>query len=256
MRVPVAAANWKMNKTVGEALHFLELFLDGWEERSEAEVIIAAPFTALLPMRHTLGKRNIGLAGQNIFWEKEGAFTGEVSPDMLKDVGCTHVIVGHSERRRYFGETDETVNKKVAAALQGGLLPIMCIGETLEQRDAGKTLEIVESQMEKGLKGLNGEEIKGIIIAYEPVWAIGTGRNATPEQAQEVHAHIRELLAKTWGKELSAQTRVLYGGSVSPDNTLELMREVDIDGALVGGASLTPDSFKEIVFSAIKAKEV
>ncbi len=255
MRVPVAAANWKMNKTVGEALHYLELFFEGWENNEKVEIIIAPPFTALLPLRHTIGDRKIGLAAQDVHWEEAGAYTGEVSVGMLKDAGCTHVIIGHSERRRYFGETDETVNKKVRAALCGELIPIVCIGETLEQREEGSALQVIERQTEKGLEGLKGKEIESIIIAYEPVWAIGTGRNATPQQAQEAHAHIRKVLANDWGGEVSALTRVLYGGSVTPDNTLELMNETDIDGALVGGAGLKPDSFKKIVSNTIRAME-
>jgi triosephosphate isomerase len=256
MRVPLVAANWKMNKTVGEALHFIELFMEGWGEVTGVEVIIAPPFTALLPVRHTIGQKKIGLAGQNLFWEEKGAYTGEVSPGMLKDVGCTHVIIGHSERRKYFGESDETVNRKTRAALREGLVPIMCIGESLEQRERGETLQIIEGQVKNGLQGLNKDELADIIIAYEPIWAIGTGMNATPQQAQEVHAHIRSLVSDMWEDELASRARILYGGSVNPDNSHQLMREADIDGALVGGASLKPDAFREIVISTAKAKEV
>lgn len=257
MRIPLVAANWKMNMTVGEALHFFELFLEGHENDKNIEIVIAPPYTALLPVKHTIGvNTGIGLAAQDLFWEEKGAFTGAISPMMIRDVGCSHVIIGHSERRTLFNETDETVNKKLVAALKEELIPIICVGETLEQRDQGKTLQIIKTQLKNGLEGLNGERKKDIIIAYEPVWAIGTGRNATPGQAQEVHAHIRSTLSEEWGEEVSSLVRIVYGGSVNPGNSPMLMREADIDGALVGGASMKPDSFREIINSTREAKGV
>lgn len=246
-RLPFIAGNWKMNKTVTEALELvreLKVALQGVEG---VEVAIAPPFTALSPVAQELKGSAIRLAGQNLFWEEKGAFTGEVSPVMLKEVGCEYVIIGHSERRQYFGETDETVNRKLKAALQHGLKPIFCIGETLEERETGRTIQVIERQLEGGLKGLDGKGIEEMVIAYEPVWAIGTGRTATPEQAEEVHRFIRQGLERRYSKRVSEVIRIQYGGSVTPENIGGLMAQADIDGALVGGASLKADGFSRIV---------
>lgn len=246
-RLPFIAGNWKMNNTVGEALDLvrnLKASLNGMEG---VEVAIAPPFTALFPVAQALKGSTIRLAGQNLFWEAKGAFTGEISPPMLKEVGCEYVIIGHSERRQYFGERDETVNRKIKAALQYGLKPIFCIGETLEEREKGATFQVVERQLEGGLSGLEEKVCGEIVIAYEPVWAIGTGKTATPEQAEEVHRFIREKLEKLYSKSLSMRVRIQYGGSVTPENIKGLMAQADIDGALVGGASLKAESFSRIV---------
>jgi len=196
---------------------------------------------------------SIQLGAQNLFWEEKGAFTGEISPPMLKDAGCQYATIGHSERRQYFGETNETVNKKVKAALAHELTPIMCIGESLEEREKGKTMDKVETQINSGLEGLGKDEIRRIVIAYEPIWAIGTGLTATPSQAEEVHSFIREKLAEKYGNEIASYAIILYGGSVKPDNTYSLLKENNINGALVGGASLEADSFIQIAKEAIKA---
>lgn len=236
-----------MNKTIGEALELvrgLKATLPGVEG---VEVAVAPPFTALYPVAQELKGSSIFLAGQNLFWEEKGAFTGEISPVMLKEVGCQYVIIGHSERRQYFGETDETANRKIHAALQIGLKVIFCIGETLQEREGGITFSVVERQLEKGLAGLDAKRIEGVVIAYEPVWAIGTGKTATPEQAEEVHQFIRNKLEKLYSKTVSEGIRLQYGGSVTPENIHGLMAQPDIDGALVGGASLKVESFSRIV---------
>jgi triosephosphate isomerase len=241
------AGNWKMHKTVSEAVDFvtrLQKKLGDWDE---TEAVVAPPFVALAPVAERLNGTKIALAAQDCFWEKKGAFTGEVSPPMLRDVGCQYVIIGHSERRAYFGETDETVNKKVKAVLSYELHPIICVGESLQERERGDTFKIVERQMKEGLKGLDAAAVQMIVIAYEPIWAIGTGKTATPEQAQEIHAFIRELIATLFDSEGAEKVRIQYGGSVKPDNVDELMAQRDIDGALVGGASLEVDSFARIV---------
>ncbi|MFZ0051812.1 MAG: triose-phosphate isomerase [Desulfobaccales bacterium] len=241
-------ANWKMHKTLEEARTLAREVRLGLPLGARAEVVLAPPFTALAAVALELAGSAIGLAGQDTCWEQQGPFTGAVSPLMLRDVGCRYVIVGHSERRQYFGETDETVNKKLLAVAAAGLIPIMCIGEKIEERQAGRTLEVVRGQLSKGLGGLrlSGEQL---VLAYEPVWAIGTGLTATPQQAQEVHAFIRGLLRESLGA-AAAEIRVLYGGSVTPDNAATLLAEVDIDGALVGGASLKADSFLGITAAA------
>jgi triosephosphate isomerase len=246
-RLPFIAGNWKMNKTVGEALELvkaLKLSLSGLEG---IEVAVAPPFTALYAVRQELKGSSIQLAAQNLFWEEKGAFTGEVSPLMLKEVGCQYVIIGHSERRQYFGETDETVNRKIKAAIRCDLKVIFCIGETLKEREEGRTLSIVERQLVEGLRGIEEEAMDQIVIAYEPVWAIGTGRTATPEQAGEVHRSIREKIAGLYSNRTSEKIRIQYGGSVTPENIKALMVEPGIDGALVGGASLQAESFTRIV---------
>jgi len=242
------AANWKMHKTLEEARTLAREVRLGLPPGARAEVVLAPPFTALAAVASELAGSAIGLAGQDTFWERQGPFTGAVSPLMLRDVGCRYVIVGHSERRQYFGETDETVNKKLAAVTAAGLIPLMCIGEKLAERQAGRTLEVVRGQLVRGLGGLrlSGEQL---VLAYEPVWAIGTGLTATPQQAQEVHAFIRGLLRESLGA-AAGEIRVLYGGSVTPDNAAILLAEADIDGALVGGASLAAASFLGIVMAA------
>ncbi len=247
MRKPLIAGNWKMHKTPEEARTFASQLLEELKDEREVEVVVAPPFVSLLPVKEVLGEGPIKLAAQNVHWEKEGAFTGEVSPLMLNEIGCDYVIVGHSERRGYFGETDEMVNRKVKALLDVGLRPILCVGETLKEREEGKTFQVVEAQVRGGLKDLKAGEGKELVVAYEPVWAIGTGRTATPHQAQEVQAFIRGILKELFGEEVARGIRILYGGSVKPENIAELMAEEDIDGALVGGASLKVDSFVRIV---------
>jgi triosephosphate isomerase len=246
-RIPVIAGNWKMHKTVPEALELVRGIMSGCANRPDVEVILGPPFTALHAVREAIRGAGIGLAAQNMHHEPKGAFTGEVSAPMLVDAGCTHVIIGHSERRQYFCETDESVNRKLAAALASGLVPIMCIGETLKEREGGETFTVIEGQLARGLKDIGPEPAVGIILAYEPVWAIGTGKTATPQQAQEVHAFIRNWLGHRFGEGVSSAIRIQYGGSVKPDNVSELMAEEDIDGALVGGACLTADSFTALV---------
>jgi len=244
-RRPLIAGNWKMYGTRSEAVALVEGLKAAVAGLGNRDVLVAPPFTALPPVASALQGSGILLAGQNLHWEDSGAFTGEVSAPMLREAGCTHVIIGHSERRQLFGETDETVSKKIASARKHGLTPIVCVGEMLAEREAGRTLAVIERQMSGALKGLAADAIGSLVIAYEPVWAIGTGKVATPEQAQEVHAAIRGMLGKI-GK-AAAAARVLYGGSVKPDNVDGLMRQPDIDGALVGGASLKVESFARIV---------
>jgi triosephosphate isomerase len=246
MRKPIIAGNWKMNKTVSEAEDFIKEFLPLVEGIDDRDIVIAPPYTSLADAARLLKNSNVALAAQNIFWEEKGAYTGEISPPMLVEIGCSHVIIGHSERRKYFNEDNSLVNRKVKAALIANLTPIMCLGETLEERKKGKTLSVVERQVREGLEGLESWQAERIIIAYEPIWAIGTGVNASPQQAQEVHSHIRQQLNSLFG-EAGLKVRVQYGGSVKPDNINDLMAEADIDGALVGGASLKPASFAAIV---------
>jgi len=246
-RQPFIAGNWKMNKTVEEALDLVRQLKASIPNIEEVEVAVAPPFTALYAVSQELKGSSIRLAAQNLFYEEKGAFTGEVSPLMLKEIGCQYVIIGHSERRQFFGETDETVNLKIKAALAQGLKPIFCVGETLKERVEGKTFSVIERQAEGGLQGLGEEEMNNIVIAYEPVWAIGTGRTATPEQAEEVHHFIRERLEKLYLREIAEGVRIQYGGSVTPENIKGLMSQENIDGALVGGASLKPESFSKIV---------
>ena len=250
---PFLAGNWKMYKTIPEALDMASSLLEIFPEPPDAEIVLIPPFTTLSSLYGALKGTPIRLGSQNIFWEDNGAFTGEISPVMLKDSGCTFAVIGHSERRQYFGETNATVNKKIKAALAHDLIPIMCIGESLEERESNRTIEKIDSQVDEGLEGLEPEEFKNVIIAYEPIWAIGTGLTATPDQAQEVHGHIRNLLAKMYGNDVSSCAIILYGGSVKPDNTFSLLKEKDINGALVGGASLKADSFAEIIKEGIRA---
>jgi triosephosphate isomerase (TIM) len=247
MRTPFIAANWKMYKTVQEAVAFVKEFRSLVKDVHDVEIVVAPPFTALHAAAEAAHGSNVGIAGQNLHWEREGAFTGEISAGMLKQAGAEYVIIGHSERRRLFGETDQTVNTKLTAALAAQLTPIVCIGETLAERDANQTLDVLDRQIKQGLDGLTGDHIAGAVIAYEPVWAIGTGRNATPAQAAEAHAHIRARLRQWFGGVAADQCHILYGGSVKPDNIRELASLEDVDGALVGGASLDVRGFYEIV---------
>jgi len=247
MRRPVIAGNWKMYKTQAETRAFFEAFKPLVANSTHADIVIGAPFTALGAAVEAARGSAIAIAAQNVHWEKEGAFTGEVSVRMLSETGCRYVIIGHSERRQYFAETDGTVKKKVVAALEAGLTPIVCVGELLAQREAGQTEQVLERQFREGLGSLTSEQISRIIVAYEPVWAIGTGRTATPELAAEAHRFLRQLAATQFTRERSNALRILYGGSVKPDNIKGLMAQTEIDGALVGGASLDPQSFASIV---------
>ena len=247
MRIPFVAANWKMFKTVHEAFAFTREFGTAVKDVADVEIVLAPPFTALHTVAEAARNSRIGVAGQDVYWEREGAFTGEVSAGMLKEAGAEYVIIGHSERRRLFHETDETVNKKLMAALGADLTPIVCIGETLDERERNETLAVLDRQIKAGLDGLTGDQVASLVVAYEPVWAIGTGRNATPEQAGEAHAHIRSRFRQWFGGQAADQCHVSYGGSVKPDNIHELVMLPDVDGALVGGASLDVRAFAAIV---------
>lgn len=247
MRRPVIAGNWKMFKTQAETRTFFKAFKPAVAQSKHCDIIVAPPFTAIGAAVEAVRGSSIGVAGQNLHWEAEGAFTGEVSGPMLMDAGCRAVIIGHSERRQYFGETDESVNRKLKAAMAAGLLPIVCVGETLEEREGNETKAVLQRQFEAGLAALTAEEFSRILLAYEPVWAIGTGRTATPEIATEIHRHIRQLAAMQFTPDAAADIRILYGGSVKPENIRGLMFQPDIDGVLVGGASLDPKSFAAIV---------
>jgi triosephosphate isomerase len=247
-RIPLIAGNWKMNKTTTEAVALATEIASGAQAAtSSVDVLVSPVFTALVPVAKALEGSKVFLAGQNMHSELGGAYTGEIAAPMLKDAGCTHVILGHSERRQYFGETDEGVAKKTKVALDNGLLPISCVGETLEEREGGKTMDVVGRQVDAILKAVSADEATKVVIAYEPVWAIGTGKVATPEQAQEVHAFIRKRVAGVHGPAVADGLRILYGGSVKPDNVKGLMALPDVDGALVGGASLKADSFLKLV---------
>ena len=246
-RLPFMAGNWKMNKTTGEAIDLVRGLKAAISGVKGVEVAVAPPFTALYAVCKELEGSSIRLAAQNLYWEEKGAFTGEVSPLMLKEVGCHYVIIGHSERRQFFGETDETANRRIKAALAQGLKVIFCIGETLKEKEEGKTFLVIERQVEDGLKNLSDKEMKNIVIAYEPIWAIGTGKTATPGQAEEVHRFIRGKIEKLYSQEVSEEIRIQYGGSVTPENIKGLMEQANIDGALVGGASLKAESFSKIV---------
>ena len=248
MRKPVIAGNWKMYKLLGEAVDTALALKPLVANANHCDVVIAPVFTALKNVTSRLEGSNIKVAAQNCAAEsKHGAHTGEVAADMIKDAGCSHVIVGHSERRQFYGETDATVNAKVKSALQAGLTPIVCVGEMLAEREAGNAQSVVKTQLQGGLDGLTVADTERIIIAYEPVWAIGTGKTATPEQAQEMHGVIRQSISEVHGKAIADGMRILYGGSVKPENIAELMSQDDVDGALVGGASLEADSFAKIV---------
>ncbi|MDD5560535.1 MAG: triose-phosphate isomerase [Candidatus Omnitrophica bacterium] len=255
MRKTIIAGNWKMYKTITEAIELANGLKREFFKLDFAavDVVLCPAFTALSEVAEVLTETEIGLGAQDIYWQEEGAFTGEVSPLMIKDAGCQYAIIGHSERRQFFGESNETVNKKIKAALKSGIIPIVCVGENLQEREANKTFKVVEDHINNGLAGVDVSDIANLIIAYEPVWAIGTGKTATPDQAQEVHKFIRDLLKKNYGQDVSDNIRIQYGGSVKPENIMQLMERPDVDGALVGGASLKVDSFSAIV---TKASEV
>ncbi|MBI4340717.1 MAG: triose-phosphate isomerase [Candidatus Omnitrophica bacterium] len=253
MRKPLIAGNWKLNLLQADA-EALARQVKAACDTDAVEVIVCPTYTALAAVRQALEGSRIGLVAQDLYWEASGAFTGEVSAPMLVDAGCRYVIVGHSERRQHFGETDETVQRKAKAALAAGLTPILCVGEVLAQRDANQTVGVVGAQLEGAFGGWTGADAQRVVIAYEPVWAIGTGRNATPEQAQEVHAFIRQWLAKRFGAPVGEAVRIQYGGSVNAGNAASLLQQPDVDGALVGGASLKADAFATIVKAAVDAK--
>ena len=246
-RRPIIAGNWKMNKTTAEARDLAARLAPLVAGAKDRDIVLAPTFASLQTVAEAIKGTNMALAAQNMHWEDKGAFTGEVSAEMLLDLGCKYVIIGHSERRQYFGETDETVNKKVKQALKKGLLAILCVGETLAEREAGKLNEVISRQVTGGLKDISAGEMAKIVIAYEPVWAIGTGKTATPEQANEVHALIRQKVNALYSAEVAEGLRIQYGGSVTPENVSQLMAKPDIDGALVGGASLKPESFAALV---------
>jgi triosephosphate isomerase len=246
-RKPILAGNWKMNMTVPQARELASKLIPLVANVKDREVVLGPPFTALGAVAEAIKGTNIYLAAQNLHWEDKGAFTGEISADMLLDSGCKYVIIGHSERRQYFGETDDTVNKKVRQALKKGLLPILCVGETLAEREAGRLNEIISRQVTGGLKDVPAADMQKVVVAYEPVWAIGTGKTATPQQANEVHTLIRGKVRELYSAEVADGLRIQYGGSVTPDNISQLMAMPDIDGALVGGASLKPESFAALV---------
>lgn len=246
-RKPLIAGNWKMYKTGPQAAEVASRLKSLVGDIMDVEVMVAPPFTALGTVAGILKGSVIRIGGQDLFWEAEGAYTGEISAPMLKGAGCTHVIIGHSERRQYFGETNATVNRKIRAALLGGLIPVLCIGESEAERDSGQTFSVVQRQLEEGLEGFSSDDVQKMTIAYEPVWAIGTGKTATTDQAQEVHEFIRGRMETAYGNSVAKAVRILYGGSVKPENIGELMAMPDIDGALVGGASLDADSFAGIV---------
>ncbi len=246
MRKPFIAGNWKMHKTAAEASGLAKELADSCRGLDDIDIAVAPPFTALAAVRKALEGTAIALGAQNMHWENKGALTGEISPVMLRDAGCRYAILGHSERRQYFGETDETVNRKVLAAFSNSLIPIVCVGESEEERDRNVTFVIVDRQISGALENVTAGQLANLVVAYEPIWAIGTGRTATPAQAQEVHQAIRAKLGKLLGNDAAAGVRILYGGSVKPDNVDSLMAEPDIDGALVGGASLEPRSYERI----------
>jgi len=247
LRRPVIAGNWKMYKTASETRDFFRAFQPLVSSAQHCDILVAPPFTALAAAVEGARDSSIGIVGQDLYWEPEGAFTGEISARMLVDAGCRGVIIGHSERRQWFGETDESVHRKTKAALQAGLTPIVCVGELLADRESNRTQAVLKRQFDVGLAALTPAEFSRILIAYEPVWAIGTGRTATPEIAGDAHAYLRKLVAARWSSSQASALRILYGGSVKPENIKELMAHEEIDGALVGGASLKPESFAAIV---------
>ena len=245
MRKPIIAGNWKMHKTIKEALEFVNEIKDKVNS-DKVEAVICAPFTLLKDLKEATKGTNIKIGAQNMHFEEKGAFTGEVSPLMLKEIDMDYVVIGHSERRQYFNETDETVNKKVLKALEGGIDPILCVGETLEQREAGKTKDVCKVQVEKALENVLKDDLAKVVVAYEPIWAIGTGKTATAEDANDVISYIREVIKGLYG-ELANEVRIQYGGSVKPSNVAEIMGQSDIDGALVGGASLASNDYLDLV---------
>ena len=246
-RTPLIAGNWKMYKTTREAVDTAQRLVELVADSADVDIMIAPVFTALDPVSRVVKNSRVGLGAQNLYWEKEGAYTGEISADMLVSAGCQYVIIGHSERRQYFGETDEAVSQKIRAAIAANLIPVFCIGETESERESGNTFSVLDKQVKDGLKGKFVDDLGSLVIAYEPVWAIGTGKTATNDQAQEAHTYLRSLIEGLVGTTLAESVRILYGGSVKPANASELMAMPDIDGALVGGASLDPESFSKIV---------
>jgi len=256
---PVIAANWKMNKTLGETEEFIEKFkkeIASTLSAQQVEVVLIPPYTALKQAADSVKGSAIKIGAQNMYWEEQGAYTGEVSPVMLRDIGCTYVVLGHSERRQYFGESDEWVNKKVKAAIAHGLIPIVCVGEKINEREAGATEQVIRKQVEGSLAGLHANQVAGMVIAYEPVWAIGTGKTASEEDAQRVNKFIRGIVAEMVGQKAAEEMFIQYGGSVKPGNAAGLMAQPDIDGALVGGASLDPESFAAIIRAAVTSYEI
>ena len=253
MRTPFVAGNWKMHKTVAETVKYVKEFRGLVKDLRDVEIVLAPPFTALHAAAESVRSSNVGIAAQDLHWEREGPFTGEISAPMIRETGAEYVIVGHSERRTLFGETDATVNRKLAAAFAGGLTPIVCIGETLDQRERNETFTVLDRQIRDGLDGVTSEQLIQLVLAYEPVWAIGTGRNATPAQAAEAHSHIRKRLQQWFGAQPAELCRVVYGGSVKPENIAELTSQPDVDGALVGGASLDVKAFSQIVSRSRRA---
>jgi len=252
MRTKIIAGNWKMNKTREEAIDFSKKIKKNYRDDSNMKIIISPPFTSLEIVFETLKDTRIKVAAQNMFYEEEGAYTGEVSPKMIKDTGAQYVILGHSERRKYFYETDDTVNKKLKKALEFSLIPIVCIGENLDEREEGKAFKKIGKQIVSAMADIGKQQIKNVIIAYEPIWAIGTGKTASPEQAEEVHCFIREKIQKKYGNEVAEYAIILYGGSVKPHNAFSLMKKENIDGVLIGGASLDLESFLQIIEEARK----
>ena len=246
-RRPLIAGNWKMYKTCAEAAETAEALKNCLKDATEVDIMIAPSFTSLAPVSDILSGSNIHLGAQNLSWHEEGAYTGEISPSMVVSTGCDHVIIGHSERRQYFHETDETVNKRIVAAIKHNLVPVFCVGETETERETNVTFSVLDKQVTIGLQDIALEDLATLVIAYEPVWAIGTGKTATTEQAQEVHRFLRSLLEKAYGSEFAESIRILYGGSVKPNNIAELMSMPDVDGGLVGGASLDAETFSKIV---------
>lgn len=255
MRKPFAAGNWKMNTDSNSGPALVKALADGLADvdTDKVDVAVVPPFVYLPQVVEAAKTSMIAVGAQDIYFETKGAFTGEISAAMLKDVGCTYCLCGHSERRHVIGETDELINKKVHAAINGGILPILCVGELLEEREADKTTQVVERQIRKGFEGLNADKAEAVTLAYEPVWAIGTGKTATPKQAQEVHSMIRKLVAELYSEDFAQNVRIQYGGSVKPDNTAEIMKQQDIDGVLVGGASLKADDFLAIIKASVPA---
>jgi triosephosphate isomerase (TIM) len=253
MRIPFIAGNWKMYKTVTDAVKYVKELRGMVKDVEDVEIVLAPMFTALHAAAEAARNSNVGISAQDLYWEREGAFTGEVSGPMIREAGAEYVIIGHSERRTYFGETDATVNRKTVAAFAASLTPIVCIGETLDQRERNETFDVLDRQIKQGLEGITGDQLGQLVIAYEPVWAIGTGRNATPAQAGEAHAHIRKRLQQWFGNEAADACHVIYGGSVKPDNIRDLVSQPDVDGALVGGASLEVRSFFDIVSRSRRA---
>ena len=251
MRTKIIAGNWKMNTTAVEAEGLVRGILEKVSDVRGVDIVVCPPFTSLAVVSPLIGGSNVALGAQNMHWEDKGAYTGEVSATMLLTLGCQFVILGHSERRSYFFETDEVVAQKAKAAISSGLIPIVCVGETLDERERELTNQVVERQVTGAFRGMTPEEFNGIVVAYEPVWAIGTGKTATTEQAQEVHAFIRDRLSRMFGEDVAGKTRIQYGGSMKPENAAELLAQADIDGGLIGGASLKADSFEEIIRAAL-----